>query len=447
MELTKDAILSVLDKRFPRYLDTIKEATAAELATSISSRDTVLDRQKELYKLEYEKAAERYQSIYASIWTNFSYMSVVAGALLSFGSTIVPNVYLVAFLASLPLIFWYVVSFIPMNNYGNDAIHRLDEIETKFYELFSVEMGHFGKFNSRRTVKDKASPRVRPAMVVFGIAMIFFSIVFAIKYFDSSFRIEPANLNDTKQLAKTIFPDNCDASSATGLNKILLERLSASTQKSLCELRGNSEESASNEVKSNLVRAFNSIVEGESLCASIPEGCRWFGGINLFYFSPPANRTLVNRRFLENFYAGSVNIHSTHQACLFLCMMFLVYMLISYRVGREVIETVSEMREQGSKKDRTLNLVIVGASPVPDQIPSELLTKLRSLLPEKNLKSTMQVWKVDNINEVKWSEGENEDLRIPGLVVDEAGKLRLETLNKANLKPTGSDKKSYYKEI
>jgi hypothetical protein len=41
----------------------------------------------ELYKLEYERCAIRYDDIYKAVWTNFSYMSVIAGAVLTFGSS------------------------------------------------------------------------------------------------------------------------------------------------------------------------------------------------------------------------------------------------------------------------------------------------------------------------------------------------------------------------
>jgi hypothetical protein len=44
------------------------------------------DRVMRLYTLEYEKAAERYENIYRSIWTIFSYLTAVAAGFLAFGS-------------------------------------------------------------------------------------------------------------------------------------------------------------------------------------------------------------------------------------------------------------------------------------------------------------------------------------------------------------------------
>jgi hypothetical protein len=44
------------------------------------------DRAVQLYTLEYQKAADRYENIYRSMWTIFSYLTAIAAGLLAFGS-------------------------------------------------------------------------------------------------------------------------------------------------------------------------------------------------------------------------------------------------------------------------------------------------------------------------------------------------------------------------
>jgi hypothetical protein len=36
--------------------------------------------------MEYEKAAERYENLYRALWQNFSYLSLLSAAILTFGS-------------------------------------------------------------------------------------------------------------------------------------------------------------------------------------------------------------------------------------------------------------------------------------------------------------------------------------------------------------------------
>src|SRR2546430_339063 len=59
----------------------------------------------DIYKMEYERCAQRYNDLYSAAWTNFSYMALVAGGLLTFGGArfVTP---LTGFLACLPLLFW-----------------------------------------------------------------------------------------------------------------------------------------------------------------------------------------------------------------------------------------------------------------------------------------------------------------------------------------------------
>src|SRR5438067_13185893 len=63
----------------------------------------------DVYKMEYEKAAQRYNDLYNAAWTNFSYMLLVAGGLLTFaGARFVTP--LTTLLACLPLLFWWIAT-------------------------------------------------------------------------------------------------------------------------------------------------------------------------------------------------------------------------------------------------------------------------------------------------------------------------------------------------
>ncbi len=100
----------------------------------------------ELSKIEYEKAAERYQNIYQSMWTIFSYMSAVSAALLAFGAQrIEPRA--LAWVAPVPLIFWFWTTYLPLDRYGNRTLQRLREIEKQLNAAHpGANMQHFTSF-------------------------------------------------------------------------------------------------------------------------------------------------------------------------------------------------------------------------------------------------------------------------------------------------------------
>jgi len=54
---------------------------------SVSTKQGPYDKDlMELYKMEYERCAQRYDDLYKAAWTNFSYIALIAGAILTFGS-------------------------------------------------------------------------------------------------------------------------------------------------------------------------------------------------------------------------------------------------------------------------------------------------------------------------------------------------------------------------
>ncbi|MGA2985024.1 MAG: hypothetical protein ABSG32_14520 [Terriglobia bacterium] len=96
----------------------------------------------QLYKVEYEKAAERYDNIYRSIWTIFSYMTAVTAGLLAFGSERIEPHALIC-MAAIPLLFWFWTTYLPLDRYGNATLNRLCEIEELLNERFGTKLGHF----------------------------------------------------------------------------------------------------------------------------------------------------------------------------------------------------------------------------------------------------------------------------------------------------------------
>jgi hypothetical protein len=93
-----------------------------------ASADDHLTRRFEVYKLEYQIAAERYENIYKAIWQNFSYMAILAGGILTFGAKALP-LFLVGALSITPLLFWFMATYLPMDHYARSARKRAAEIE------------------------------------------------------------------------------------------------------------------------------------------------------------------------------------------------------------------------------------------------------------------------------------------------------------------------------
>lgn len=128
------------------------------------------DEKLQLYKLEYERAAIRYDNIYSALWQIFSYMSAISGALLAFGGDrFQEKVFWV--LALSPLVFWYWCSFEPLNRYGTNCGTRLAQIEDTLNKLYVVQMDHYLAFG-RRTNEGKPQRH----RVQFRVRLVFRSL-------------------------------------------------------------------------------------------------------------------------------------------------------------------------------------------------------------------------------------------------------------------------------
>lgn len=164
-----------------------------------SEKDIAFD----LYKLEYEKGAERYENIYKSTWTNFSYLTAISAGIIAFGSKGISPLW-IGILASIPLLFWYVAVFEPANRYGDQVIDRLEELEKIFNQKYGgalsvdtsppsapasppLEVGlqHFTWFNSRKKTQQGVPQKLRWPRVRYtirGVAIILFLslVIFAL---------------------------------------------------------------------------------------------------------------------------------------------------------------------------------------------------------------------------------------------------------------------------
>lgn len=93
----------------------------------------------QLYKLEYELGARRYEDLYRATWTNFSYLTVIAGGIFAFGSRYLSEGW-TALLAITPLVFWYWAVFMPMNRYGDQVVERLRQLEDILNEIYGDQL-------------------------------------------------------------------------------------------------------------------------------------------------------------------------------------------------------------------------------------------------------------------------------------------------------------------
>ena len=119
-------------------------------STGATVGSTKSDSKLELYKLEYERAAIRYEDIYKALWQIFSYLSAVTAALLAFGvDRFQPNLFWS--LVCTPLLFWFWATYWPLNKYGDLCLDRLVEAEKLLNQNYKTELAHYTNFKNRRS--------------------------------------------------------------------------------------------------------------------------------------------------------------------------------------------------------------------------------------------------------------------------------------------------------
>jgi hypothetical protein len=122
----------------------------------------------ELLKLEYETAAARYNNIYQSVWTIFSYLGAVSGAIVAFGPDKVRWDLLVV-IAAVPLLFWFWSTYLPLDAYGQDTLTRLKSIEHEFHARYGAPTHLFCGFHEYR--KNNFIFRAKPRIVIFFVVL------------------------------------------------------------------------------------------------------------------------------------------------------------------------------------------------------------------------------------------------------------------------------------
>lgn len=140
----------------------------------------------ELFKLEYEQAAERFENIYKAIWQIFSYMSILAAGILTFGSRSSSlSIEAIVSIALAPLVFWFLAIYVPMNHYGTKTSTHLKEIEENFNKISkdfcnpSWELKHYSNFATRKTNSEEKVPwRVKQAIYTFGVIILIAWVIF-----------------------------------------------------------------------------------------------------------------------------------------------------------------------------------------------------------------------------------------------------------------------------
>ena len=137
------------------------------MPTNPSENTNPFDSEKEkieLLKQEYKMAADRYENIYKAIWQIFQYVAALSAAILAFGSNNLP-LGLVGILSVIPLLFWYYVTFVPLNRYGDKVGCRLASIEknlnTHVFEISrsqdsddNAKIALYTNFQDRRSKSD-----------------------------------------------------------------------------------------------------------------------------------------------------------------------------------------------------------------------------------------------------------------------------------------------------
>ena len=151
------------------------------------------ERTFELFKLEYEQSAERYENIYKAIWQIFYYMSILSAGILTFGSSnsSLPIEAIVS-IALTPLVFWFLAIYIPMNQYGEDARKRLKDVEEKINNISkdNWEIEHFTNFK-----KSKPPWRVVNAVYFFGVIISIVWVILCIILLIFLFRFIPYSID------------------------------------------------------------------------------------------------------------------------------------------------------------------------------------------------------------------------------------------------------------
>lgn len=134
------------------------------LATNESSQE-LSNEAVNAYLIEYQQCFESYRHTYSTIWQSCEIFTAISAALFTFS-----NAPITTKISPLPIIFWYLGIFIPMNRYGEIRRDRLAAIEIELSAAIpGLEMSHSIEYKNAR----KGIFRVNKFVHALGISMMF----------------------------------------------------------------------------------------------------------------------------------------------------------------------------------------------------------------------------------------------------------------------------------
>lgn len=174
-----------ISRNLPIYynLDDIPQALPSKLSSEAF----------QAYLVEYQQCMQNFRHIYATIWQAGALFAAISAGIIAFaGASIVRSASfavppLIQVLAPIPVIFWYLGIYRPMNRYCEQDNDRLVQIEQLLSEAIpGLDMRHFRIFSSsrkgegftKRILKFKwlLKPRVVEIVTIFGLALIILEI-------------------------------------------------------------------------------------------------------------------------------------------------------------------------------------------------------------------------------------------------------------------------------
>ena len=144
------------------------------------------------YLAEYNQCAETYRSTYNLIWSAGALFTGATGALLVAANLQTNPIRGALIFAPLPIIFWDLGLFRPMNRYVEGRTWRLADLEELLSDAVpNLDMEHFRQFNARRYsqgwLETVFHPRVR------YLVLAFFSFVVLLElYLLGNFQLDMA---------------------------------------------------------------------------------------------------------------------------------------------------------------------------------------------------------------------------------------------------------------
>lgn len=102
----------------------------------------------QVYLVEYQECAKGYRDTYAIIWQSGGLLAAASAAFMAFANSAVQSI------APLPILFWVVYIFWPMNSYAEQKSARLRNIEEELNRsIGDLTMRYFSRYDQERKQK------------------------------------------------------------------------------------------------------------------------------------------------------------------------------------------------------------------------------------------------------------------------------------------------------